>query len=307
MNDIANSQDGIMIEKTAAQSGTFRIGADLEINRLGFGAMRIAGPDIWGEPQDRAEVLRTLKRLPELGINFIDTADSYGPDISELLIREALHPYGGIVVATKGGLVRPGPDRWQPLGRPEYLIQQAYKSLRQLGVERIDLWQLHRIDPDVPADEQFDAIRFMIDKGIVRHAGLSEVSVEEIAAAGRYFKVCTVQNRYNLVDRTSEAVLDHCERSNIGFIPWYPLASGDLAKSGALLDTVARKYGATPSQVALAWILKRSPVMLPIPGTSTVRHLEENAAGARLSLTQADYEDLAAEGERAFRASLPAS
>lgn len=236
-----------MAEAIAAKSDTFRIGGELEVNRLGFGAMRIVGPDIWGEPDDRDEVMRTLKRLPELGINFIDTADSYGPDISELLIREALHPYGNVVVATKGGLTRSGADRWTPLGRPDYLIQQAYKSLRQLGVEQIDLWQLHRIDPTVPADEQFDAIKFMIDNGIVRHAGLSEVSVEDIMAAGKYFKVCTVQNRYNLVDRTSEAVLEHCERSDIGFIPWYPLASGDLAKSGSILDSVARKYGATPS------------------------------------------------------------
>lgn len=290
-----------MTEVTAASSGTFRIGGDVEINRLGFGAMRICGPDIWGEPQDRAEVIRTLKRLPELGVTFIDTADSYGPDISELLIREALHPYGDVVVATKGGLTRSGPSKWTPLGRPDYLIQQAHKSLRQLGIERIDLWQLHRIDPTVPADEQFDAIRSMISDGIIRHAGLSEVSVEEIEAAGKYFPVHTVQNRYNLVDRTSEAVLDHCAAKGIGFIPWYPLAAGDLAKPGSLLDTLAQKYGAAPSQIALAWVLKRSPVMLPIPGTSKVKHLEENVAAAGIELTDEDHAALGAEGERLFR------
>ncbi|WP_411037451.1 aldo/keto reductase [Shinella sp. BYT-45] len=281
-----------MSELIAGKSGTFRIGGDIEVNRLGFGAMRITGKNVWGYPEDRVEVMRTLRRLPELGVNFIDTADSYGPDISELLIREALHPYGDMVVATKGGVTRSGPDRWIPLGRPEYLIQQAYKSLRQLGVERLDLWQLHRIDPQVPADEQFDAIRQLIDKGVVRHAGLSEVSVSEIEAAGRYFKVSTVQNRYNLVDRASEAVLNHCEAHGIGFIPWYPLAAGDLAKPGSTLDTITRKHSATPGQIALAWVLKRSPVMLPIPGTSKVRHLEENVAAAGIDLSQEDFEAL---------------
>lgn len=290
---------------TTSKSGTFKIGGDVAINRLGFGAMRICGPDIWGEPRNRDEVIRTLRRLPELGVNFIDTADSYGPDISELLIREALHPYRDVVVATKGGLTRSGPEKWTPLGRPDYLIQQAYKSLRQLGVERIDLWQLHRIDPTVPADEQFDAIKFMIDEGIVRHAGLSEVSVDEIKSAGKYFNVSTVQNRYNLIDRTSEAVLDYCESRGIGFLPWYPLAAGDLAKPGSPLDSLARKYAASPSQVALAWMLKRSAVMLPIPGTSKVQHLEENVLAADITLSDEDYAALRRAGETIFRNAPP--
>ncbi|MGO7205512.1 aldo/keto reductase, partial [Rhizobium ruizarguesonis] len=258
-----------MSSYNAAKSGTFKIGGDIEINRLGFGAMRVTGKGIWGEPADHAESIRTLKRLPELGVNFIDTADSYGPDVSEWLIKEALHPYGGkSVIATKGGLTRHGPDIWLPVGRPEYLIQQVHKSLRNLGVEQIDLWQLHRIDPKVPAKEQFDAIKSLLDSGLIRHAGLSEVSVADIEAASKHFKVATVQNRYNLVDRTSEDVLDYCAKHNIGFIPWYPLAAGDLAKPGSLLDTIAKNHNAAPSQIALAWVLKRSPVMLPIPGTS---------------------------------------
>ncbi|WP_207460478.1 aldo/keto reductase [Azospirillum sp. SYSU D00513] len=273
----------------ASKSGSFKIGGEIAVNRLGFGAMRITGRGIWGEPADRAEALRTLKRLPDLGVTFIDTADSYGPDVSEELIREALHPYAGTLVATKGGLVRTGPDRWIPLGRPEYLIQEAHRSLRKLAVERIGLWQLHRIDPTVPRDEQFGAIRSLIDDGIIRHAGLSEVSVADIEAASKVFPVATVQNRYNLVDRTSEAVLDHCAANGIGFIPWYPLAAGDLAKPGSLLDSIARQHGASPGQIALAWILKRSPVMLPIPGTSKVGHLEENVAAADITLTDEEF------------------
>jgi len=271
---------------------TFTIGGDLTVNRLGFGAMRITGPGIWGEPADRAGALATLRRLPELGVNFIDTADSYGPDISEELIREALHPYGDIVVATKGGLARTAPNVWIPVGRPEYLIQQAYKSLRRLGVEQIGLWQLHRIDPKVPADEQFDAIKKLLDDGVIRHAGLSEVSVEQIEAAAKVFKVATVQNRYNLADRGSEAVLEYCEKHDIGFIPWYPLAAGDLAKPGALLDQVAKRHGATPGQIALAWVLKRSKVMLPIPGTSKVAHLEENMKAAGIELSEEEFAEL---------------
>ncbi|MFT8715091.1 aldo/keto reductase [Gluconobacter potus] len=287
---------------TASRSGTFRIGGDLEINRLGFGAMRITGPGIWGPPTDHDEAIRTLKRLPELGVNFIDTADSYGPDVSEWLIREALHPYPeGLVIATKGGLTRSGPDIWKPVGRPEYLLQQVHKSLRNLGVEQLDLWQLHRIDPKVPADEQFDAIRSFIDQKLIRHAGLSEVSVDDIKAASKFFDVATVQNRYNLVDRTSEDVLDYCAAQNIGFIPWFPLAAGDLAKPGSILDVMARKYEAHPSQIALAWILKRSPVMLPIPGTSRVTHLEQNVAAAGITLSDEDFAALDAEGRRAFR------
>ncbi len=287
----------------AAQSGTFKIGGDLEVNRLGFGAMRVTGRGIWGEPADHAESIRTLKRLPELGVNFIDTADSYGPDISEWLIKEALHPYShGSVIATKGGLTRHGPDIWLPLGRPEYLIQQVHKSLRNLGVEQIDLWQLHRIDPKVPAGEQFDTIKSLQAAGLIRHAGLSEVSVADIQAASKYFKVATVQNRYNLVDRTSEDVLDYAEKHNIGFIPWYPLAAGDLAKPGSLLDTIARKHNAAPSQIALDWVLKRSPVMLPIPGTSKVKHLEENVAAVGITLSEEEFTALDAEGRKLFKA-----
>ena len=287
----------------AAQSGTFKIGGDLEVNRLGFGAMRVTGDGIWGQPADHAESIRTLKRLPELGVNFIDTADSYGPDISEWLIKEALHPYSkGSIIATKGGLTRHGPNIWLPVGRPEYLIQQVHKSLRNLGVDRIDLWQLHRVDPKVPAGEQFDAIRSLQASGLIRHAGLSEVSVADIEAASKYFKVATVQNRYNLVDRTSEDVLDYSAKHNIGFIPWYPLAAGDLAKPGSLLDTIARKHNAAPSQIALAWVLKRSPVMLPIPGTSKVKHLEENVAAVGIALSDDEFAALDAEGKKLFKA-----
>lgn len=291
-----------MTELNASKSGTFKIGGDLTVNRLGFGAMRITGKGIWGDPADREESIRTLKRLPELGVNFIDTADSYGPDVSELLIKEALHPYGKIVVATKGGLTRTGPEVWVPVGRPEYLIQQAHKSLRNLGVDQIDLWQLHRIDPKVPANEQFDAIKSLLDDKIIRHAGLSEVSVAEIEAASKVFKVSTVQNRYNLVDRTSEEVLDYCEKHNIGFIPWFPLAAGDLAKPGSLLDTIAKRHNAAPSQIALDWVLKRSPVMLPIPGTSKVKHLEENVAAVNFSLSDEEFKALDAEGIKFFKA-----
>jgi len=276
-------------DTSAARAGTFNIGGKLPVHRLGFGAMRITGRGIWGEPADRAEALRTLRRLPDVGVNFIDTADSYGPNVSEELIREALHPYNGIVVATKAGLARTGPDRWIPLGRPEYLIQQAYASCRRLGVERIDLWQLHRIDPKVPRGEQFDAVKKLLDDGVIRCAGLSEVSVQEIEAASRVFKVSTVQNRYNLVDRDSEAVLDHCAKHGIGFIPWYPLAAGGLLAPDSPLTRIAKAHGASPSQVALAWTLKRSPVMLPIPGTSKVAHLEENVGAADVALSDAEF------------------
>jgi aryl-alcohol dehydrogenase-like predicted oxidoreductase len=276
----------------AARAGTFNVGGELPIHRLGFGAMRITGRGIWGEPEDRAEVLRTLRKLPDLGINFIDTADSYGPNVSEELIREALHPYNGIVVATKAGLARTGPGEWFPLGRPEYLIQQAYASCRRLGVERIDLWQLHRIDPQVPRGEQFDAVKSLLDRGVIRYAGLSEVSVKDIEAASRIFKVSTVQNRYNLVDRGSEDVLDHCAKHGIGFIPWFPLAAGGLLAADSPLTKIAKAHGAAPSQVALAWTLKRSPVMIPIPGTSKVAHLEENVGAADIALTDAEVSAL---------------
>jgi pyridoxine 4-dehydrogenase len=289
-----------MSDVTAAASGHFTIG-DRKVNRLGFGAMRVTGDGVWGKPKDQAGALATLKRLPELGVDFIDTADSYGPFTSETLIRNALRPYEGLFVATKGGLVRHGPGIWLPVGRPEYLRQCALMSKRRLGVRTIDLWQLHRIDPKVPRDEQFDAMAELQNEGIVRHLGLSEVSVEEIKAAQKKFKVVTVQNRYNLVDRTSEDVLDFCEKEGIGFIPWFPLAAGDLAKPGSVLDEVAKKNGASPSQVALAWVLKRSPVMLPIPGTSKVSHLEENVAAAGVTLSDEDFAALDQQGKDAFR------
>jgi len=290
-----------MSDPNAAKSGPFKIGGEIEINRLGFGAMRITGRGVWGEPPDRAEVIRTLKRLPELGVNFIDTADSYGPDISEELIREALHPYRGMLVATKSGLARTGPDQWTPLGRPEYLIQQAHRSRRRLAVEKIGLWQLHRIDPMVPRDEQFGAIKSLLDAGVIRWAGLSEVSIADIEAAAKVFKVATVQNRYNLVDRASEDVLDYCTRHGIGFIPWFPLAAGDLAKPGSLLDTIAKSRRAAPSQIALAWVLRRSPVMLPIPGTSKVSHLEENVAAVDIQLSDQEADALDREGKAQYR------
>jgi aryl-alcohol dehydrogenase-like predicted oxidoreductase len=290
-----------MPDLSAAGSGAFLIGASIRINRLGFGAMRVTGRGIWGQPADRPEALRTLRRLRDLQVTFVDTADSYGPDISELLIREALHPYSEILVATKGGLARTGPDRWIPLGRPEYLIQQAKKSCRQLGVERIGLWQLHRIDPKVPRDEQFGAIKSLLDEGIIRHAGLSEVSVADIKAAAEVFPVATVQNRFNLIDRANEDVLEYCEQHGIGFIPWFPLASGDLAKPDTLLDAICRHHGASASQIALAWILKRSPVMLPIPGTSRVGHLEENVAAANIALTEDEFASLDAQGRSVYQ------
>jgi aryl-alcohol dehydrogenase-like predicted oxidoreductase len=288
-----------MTAPTAAPSGTFDIGGDLTVNRLGFGAMRITGKGVWGEPDDRAEALRVLRRLPELGVNFIDTADSYGPFVSEDLIREALHPYDGIVVATKGGFTRHGPDEWEELGRREYLRQCVLMSLRRLGVERIDLWQLHRIDARTPRDEQFGVIADMQREGLIRHVGLSEVSVADIEEARRYFPVVSVQNMYNLVSRKSEDVLEFCEREGIAFIPWYPLGAGRLAREGTVLDRVAKKLGATGAQVALAWVLQRSRVMLPIPGTSRVSHLEENVAAASLELDDDDFRELDEAGRAA--------
>jgi pyridoxine 4-dehydrogenase len=271
---------------------SLQIAPDLTVNRLGFGAMRITGKGVWGEPADRDEALRVLRRLPELGIDFIDTADSYGPYVSEDLIREALHPYGKIIVATKGGFTRHGPDIWKAVGRPEYLRQCVLMSMRRLRVERIDLWQLHRIDSKVPRDEQFGVIADMQHEGLIRHAGLSEVSVSDIEGAKQYFPVVSVQNMYNLVNRKHEAVLDYCEREGIAFIPWFPLGAGKLASEGTVLDRIAKRLGATPAQVALAWVLKRSPVMLPIPGTSRVTHLEENVAAAKLELTKEEFDEL---------------
>ena len=272
----------------ASASGQFNIG-DISVNRLGFGAMRITGAGIWGEPDDREESLRTLRKLPELGITLIDTADSYGPDVSEILIREALHPYPDMLIATKGGFTRHGPNKWAALGRPEYLRQCILMSMRRLNVEQIGLWQLHRIDAKVPQDEQFSAIQQYQQEGLIRHVGLSKVTVEEIVAAQKYFTVSTVQNPYNLVSREGEDVLDYCTEQGIGFIPFFPLASGDLAKPGSILDKLAKKYESSASQIALAWLLKRSPVMLPIPGTGKVKHLEENVKAALIQLSDNDF------------------
>src|SRR5262245_24096012 len=288
-----------MTDATAAAAGLFKVGGEIAIHRLGFGAMRVTGSGVWGPPADRAEALRTLRRLPALGVTFIDTADSYGPGTSEELLRDALHPYDGLLIATKGGLERPGPNQWVSNGRPDYLRACVQASLRRLGVERIDLWQLHRVDPKVPRDEQFGVIKEMRAAGLLRHVGLSNVSVEELAAAQRFFPVATVQNRYNLTDRGSEAVLEACTKQGIGFIPWYPLAAGELARPGAALAEVARKRQATTGQVALAWLLKRSPVMLPIPGTSKVKHLEENVAAASLALTDEEFRVLDEQGRKA--------
>ena len=273
----------------AAASGTFRIGGDLPVHRLGFGAMRITGPGVWGPPTDRDEALRVLRRCVELGVTLIDTADSYGPGVSEALVAEALRPYAaGLVVATKGGFERPGPNRWVANGRPDYLRAQCEGSLRRLRVERIDLWQLHRVDPKVPAAEQFGLLADLVAEGKVRHVGLSEVTVAQVDAARRVVPVATVQNRYNLAERGAEPVLEHCARHGIGFIPWYPLLTGRLAEPGGALADAAARHGATPAQVALAWLLARSPVVLPIPGTSRVAHLEENVVAAALALDAAE-------------------
>lgn len=284
----------------ASAAGTFSIGGDMEVNRMGFGAMRITGKGVWGEPENPAEARAVLRRLPELKVDFIDTADSYGPEVSENLIREVLHPYKDMVVATKAGFIRPGPDNWSVSGDPAYLRQACEASLKRLGVERIDLWQLHRIDPKRPREAQFEAIARMLADGLIRHAGLSEAKVEEIEAARRFFPVATVQNRYNLVDRGSEDVLDYCEANGIGFIPWYPLAAGMLNRQGSVLDAVAKAHGAAPGQIALAWALRRSPVMLPIPGTGKVKHLDENVAAASIRLTDEEFANLDKAGREAW-------
>ena len=282
-----------MTAPDAGRAGTFLLGGETPIHRLGYGAMRVTGAGAWGEPDDRAACLATMRRVPALGINFIDTADSYGPAVSEPMLREALHPYpDGMVIATKGGQVRPGPNEWIPLGRPDYLLQQVKMSLRWLGVEQIALWQLHRIDPKVPRDEQFGAIKSMLDQGLIRYAGLSEVTVEEIRAAEKVFPVATVQNRYSAAYRMYEDVLDHCESRGIGFIPWYPLSGGALTGQASPLAEIARRHEASPAQIAIAWLLKRSPVMLPIPGTSKVAHLEENVAAADIELSDAEFDAL---------------
>jgi pyridoxine 4-dehydrogenase len=278
---------------TEAVPLTFLLGGERPVRRLGYGALRIAGHNNWGDPPDRGAVLDLLRRLPELGVNLIDTADSYGPHTSEELIREALHPYEGLTIATKGGYVRPTPERWIPLGRPEYLMQSARLSARRLGVETITLWQLHRIDPAVPRDEQFDAIRQLCAEGVIRHVGLSEVGVEDIEAAAGYFPVATVQNRYNLAERRAEAVLEFCEARRIGFIPFFPLGAGKLAAADPRLAEIAARYGATIAQLVLGWLLKRSPVMLPIPGSSRLSHVEENSRASEILLSDEDVIGLA--------------
>jgi len=277
----------------AAAAGTFDIGGDLRVNRLGFGAMRITGKGIWGEPENPEEARAVLKRAVELGINLIDTADSYGPHVSERLIGETLHPYPeDLVIATKGGLLRDGPGQWRRDARPEHLREACEGSLKRLRLDRIDLYQLHRIDPRIPAEEPLGALAELREEGKIRHIGLSEVSVEQIQRAQQIVPIVSVQNRYNLTDRDSEDVLDFCEREGIGFIPWFPLATGDLARPGGPLDEIATRYGASPAQVALAWLLWRSPVMLPIPGTSSVEHLVENVAAASLELDEEEFAEL---------------
>jgi aryl-alcohol dehydrogenase-like predicted oxidoreductase len=277
---------------TATAAGTFKIGGDLEVTRLGFGAMRITGKGIWGPPADHDAAIAVLRRLPELGVDFIDTAESYGPYVSEELIAEALHPYDGITVATKSGLTRTGPQEWHQLGRPEFLRQGCEMSLRRLGVDELDLWQLHRIDGKVPREEQFGVLKELQDEGKVRHLGLSEVSVEEIKAAQEVFEVATVQNLYNLTNRDHEDVLEYCEEEGIGFIPWFPLAAGKLAGPGGAAARIAEAHDATTGQVALAWLLQRSEVMLPIPGTGSVEHLEENVRAAELELSDDEIAEL---------------
>ena len=280
---------------TAQAAGTFSLGGDLTVTRLGYGSMQLTGPGVWGDPANPDEAVRVLRRAVELGVNFVDTADSYGPVVAEQLIRKALHPYGDdLVIATKAGRTRPGPGDWRPVGRPEYLRQQVELSLRNLGVERIDLHQLHRIDPAVPLADQVGELKALQDEGKIRHIGLSEVSVEELEEARRTAEIVSVQNLFNLSDRSAEPLLEHAEAAGIAFIPWFPLATGELAKPGGPLDELAEQHEATPSQLALAWLLRRSPVMLPIPGTSTVAHLEDNVAAAQLQLSDDEFEALSA-------------
>lgn len=278
----------------------FELGGDLSVRRLGFGAMRITGQGIWGPPDDHDEAIRVLRRAVELGVNFIDTADSYGPFVSEDLIAEALNPYPeGLVIATKGGLTRSGPGIWEPVGRPEYLRQCLHMSLRRLRLERIDLYQFHRPDPQVPFDESIGALDELKERGLIRHIGLSNVTVEQLAAAREITPVATVQNRYNLTDRTHEKVLRACEEGEIGFIPWAPVAGGELSRPGGPLDALAGRHDVTISQLCLAWLLQRSPVMLPIPGTSRVKHLEENMAAEQIHLDRAEWESLENDASRA--------
>src|SRR5271170_5555184 len=280
-------------ERPAKKAGEFLIGNDLRVTRLGYGAMRITGEGIWGEPKDRAEAVRVLRKAVELGINFIDTADSYGPEVSERIIAEALHPYpADLVIATKGGYERPGPNRWVENARPEHLRAACEGSLRRLRLEQIALYQLHRIDPKVPAEEQLGTLKELQAEGKIKHIGLSEVSVKQIEHAQTIIPIVSVQNRYSVSDRGSEDVLRHCEKQKMGFVPWFPLAAGQLSGSGSPLGHLAEQWNATPSQVALAWLLASSPVMLPIPGTSSVKHLEENVAAARLKMDETKIREL---------------
>jgi pyridoxine 4-dehydrogenase len=278
---------------SAKASGTFVIGGDLTVNRLGYGAMRITGDGIWGEPKDREGAKKVLRRAVELDVNFIDTADSYGPDVSEQLIGEALSPYAkGVVIATKAGLTRQGPNQWLPVGRPEYLQQQVEMSLRHLKLERIDLWQLHRIDPKVPVEESLGVIKKLQEQGKIRHVGLSEVKPHEIDQARKVIDIVSVQNQYNLGDRQHEDVVDYCTTHKLAFIPWFPVAGGKLTQPGGKLDAAAKAHGATVSQLSLAWLLQRSPVILPIAGTTSVQHLEENIAAANVTLTAAEWKEI---------------
>ncbi|WP_100488289.1 aldo/keto reductase [Sporolactobacillus pectinivorans] len=280
---------------TASSSGTFKIGGDLSVNRLGYGTMQLTGPGIWGDPKDPDEAVRVLQKAIDLGVNFIDTADVYGPYVANEFVKKALHPYpDDLVIATKVGFTRQGPDRWIPVGRPEYLRQQVEMNLRTLGVDRIDLLQLHRIDPKVPLADQIGELALMKMEGKIHHIGLSQVSVGELQAANEITPIVSVQNLYNLAKRDSELILNYCEKHQIGFIPWFPLATGALAKEGGPLDQIAKKYDAKPAQIALAWLLKRSPVILPIPGTSSVAHVKENIAAAGIKLSDEDFQALSA-------------
>jgi aryl-alcohol dehydrogenase-like predicted oxidoreductase len=272
---------------------TFSLGGDLTIHRLGFGAMRITGPGIWGEPKDADACRKVLRRAVELGVDFIDTADSYGPEVSERLIGEALAPYPkGLVIATKAGLTRQGPDQWLPVARPEYLQQEVEMSLRRLKLEALPLWQLHRIDPKVPVEESLEPIKKLQKQGKIRHVGLSEVKVPEIEQVRKFMPIVSVQNRYNIGDREHEDVLQYCEKHNLAFIPWFPVAAGKLTRPGGALDKAAKKHGATLSQLSIAWLLDHSPVMLPIPGTSSVAHLEENLKAAEISLSSSEWAEV---------------
>ena len=286
----SSAANGGTLKAEAATAGTFKLGGDLEVRRLGFGAMRLTGPGIWGEPRDPSAARQVLRRAVELGVNFIDTADSYGPEVSERLIAEALHPYPqGLVIATKGGLTRQGPDRWLPVGRPEYLTQCVELSLRRLRLDCIDLYQLHRFDGQVPVEESLGALQLLQKAGKIRHIGISEVSIPELQRAQRTVTVVSVQNLYNASDRKHEPVLDYCAQHGLAFIPWFPVAAGELTRPGGPMDQLARRHQASVTQLAVAWLLHRSPVMLPIPGTSSVAHLEENVAAASLRLSEAEW------------------